>query len=275
MRAGQGNGVPMHHPSQVGSVQQAAHYPPPPPSNQPHHVPPQATAGAVHPQPPPPANSAQPPAPKPRKPRPLARTFDIAARRRKLQKEYQNFNSPPKRDDIWICEFCEYESIFGVPPRALIWEYEKKDQAERKRLEERRRLLEKAKMKGRKGNRGKKGSKKGAATTQQPATQPAAPKDQGGEYYDDGQTGEEGEYYEDGEYEYDDGVDDPNLPPLTQNAPGAYPPDIPPPPDPYARGDAYPPPTTRQGVYHANEELEDEYTEEVHERSKEQKYARK
>ena len=250
------NGAPVQagHGQTVG---QATHYPPPAMQTTAQHHGQQATAGAAAPA----ALSANPNAAlpqqaapatapqqqKPRKPRPLGRTFDIAARRRKLQKEYSNFNSPPKREDIWICEFCEYESIFGVPPKALIWEYEKKDQAERKRLEERRRLLEKAKMKGRKGGRGKKKGGKNSAQATTANNQAAntnagkASAHAGQEYYEDpnAPVGEEdAEYYEDGEYEegYEDGVEDPDMPPLVdmQNTPGAYPPDIPPPPDPRA-----------------------------------------
>ncbi|KAJ5585979.1 hypothetical protein N7450_005766 [Penicillium hetheringtonii] len=62
-------------------------------------------------------------------------------------------------EDIWICEFCEYESIFGHPPEALIRQYEIKDRKERKRLAEKKRLLEKAKMKGRKSKKATKNSK--------------------------------------------------------------------------------------------------------------------
>lgn len=97
--------------------------------------------------------------PRPRKP--LSRLYQLAARQRKLQQEYSNYHHPPaSRDDIWICEFCEYEAIFGVEPAALIRQYEEKDRKERKRIAEKRRLLEKAKMKGRK-NRKAKGKNKG------------------------------------------------------------------------------------------------------------------
>lgn len=86
--------------------------------------------------------------------------YALAARQRKIQQQYTNLHRPPAPEDIWICEFCEYESIFGRPPEALIRQYEIKDRKERKRLAEKRRLLEKAKMKGRKG---KKATKKAAA----------------------------------------------------------------------------------------------------------------
>ncbi|EXJ78458.1 hypothetical protein A1O1_08858 [Capronia coronata CBS 617.96] len=98
--------------------------------------------------------------------------YALAARQRKLQQEYNNLQHPPAPEDIWICEFCEYESIFGEPPHALIRQYEIKDRKERRRLAEKRRLLEKAKLKGRKGRKQTKNAAKGAhhgtgATNQQ------------------------------------------------------------------------------------------------------------
>jgi hypothetical protein len=54
---------------------------------------------------------------------------------------------------MWICEFCEYEDIWGSRPEALIRQYEIKDRKERQKAEERRRLLEKAKQKNRKGKK--------------------------------------------------------------------------------------------------------------------------
>lgn len=102
---------------------------------------------------------AQPSSAKPRRKRNPAREYALAARQRRLQQEYTNFHHPPTRDQIWICEFCEYESIFGHPPEALMRQYEIKDRQERKRLAEKRRLLEKARQKGRKGK--KSGKSKG------------------------------------------------------------------------------------------------------------------
>ena len=101
---------------------------------------------------------------------------------------------------MWICEFCEYESIFGSPPEALIRQYEIKDRRERKRLAEKRRLLEKAKLKGRKGKKGNKNATKTTTTTASSNSQ-AGPIDhiqmpdpgslqshgtQSDEYFDDG-----------------------------------------------------------------------------------------
>ena len=99
----------------------------------------------------------------PKKPRrPPGKLYSIAARQRRLQQEYNNYHHPPKAEDVWICEFCEYESIFGSPPEALIRQYEIKDRRERRRLAEKRRLLEKAKMKGKKGRKGNKNATKNA-----------------------------------------------------------------------------------------------------------------
>lgn len=93
--------------------------------------------------------------------------YALAARQRKIQQQYANLHHPPNPEDIWICEFCEYEAIFGHPPEALIRQYEIKDRKERKRLAEKRRLLEKAKMKGRKGKKATKNAAKNAAATHQ------------------------------------------------------------------------------------------------------------
>lgn len=142
--------------------------------------------------------------------------YALHARRRRLQQEYASLHHPPGPEDIWICEFCEYESIFGVPPMALIRQYEIKDRKERKRLTEKRRLLEKAKLKGRKGKKQTKNAAKTAnGINQQPLNQQAydqQPLDQlgGDDYPDDG---------------YDDDsvpVPAPRPAPLKQSMPGAY-----------------------------------------------------
>ena len=104
----------------------------------------------------------------PRKPRrSAAKQYAIAARQRRLQQEYKNYNHPAKPEEVWICQFCEYEAIFGAPPEALIRQYEINDRRERRRLAEKRRLLEKAKMKGKKGKKGNKNASKHAATQPQ------------------------------------------------------------------------------------------------------------
>lgn len=107
-----------------------------------------------------------------RKPRrPPGKQYAAAARQRRIRQDNNNYHHPPSSEDVWICEFCEYESIFGSPPEALVRQYEIKDRRERRRLEQKRRLLEKAKMKGRKCKKGNKNSAKNA----NPATQSQQP----------------------------------------------------------------------------------------------------
>ena len=104
--------------------------------------------------------------------RPLHKQYALAARNRRTRQELKNHKNPPKEEDVWICEFCEYESIFHEPPKALIRQYEAKDRLERRRLAEKQRLLEKAKMKGRKGKKGIKKNANAANHVQQPAQKP-------------------------------------------------------------------------------------------------------
>ncbi|KAI0399406.1 hypothetical protein F4802DRAFT_39296 [Xylaria palmicola] len=81
-----------------------------------------------------------------------------AARQRRRATAYH----PPAPEDSYLCEFCEYELIFGHPPEALIRQYEIKDRRRRREETERRRLLEKAKMKSRKGKKITSGNKASA-----------------------------------------------------------------------------------------------------------------
>ncbi len=158
-------------------------------------------------------NGKQPaPGKKPR--RRAGKEYLIAARQRREQQEIQNYHHPPAPEDEWICEFCEYERIFGTPPEALIRQYEIKDRRVRKQEAERRRLLEKAKMKGRKGKKGSKLPAKNAAAhdrqahNQQAQQQASASQSQGTqseEYYED-------EYEED--YARDEPPPSPALPPV-------------------------------------------------------------
>jgi hypothetical protein len=118
---------------------------------------------------------------------------------------------------MWICEFCEYERIFGTPPAALIRQYEIKDRKIRKQEAERRRLLEKAKMKGRKGKKGSKAKAQATQQNQQPAhhqdQRPPPPSHQNSNSQDT----QSEDYYEDGEY--DDGYHEDDLP-VQSNAHG-------------------------------------------------------
>lgn len=76
------------------------------------------------------------------------------------------YRNPPKLADDWVCEFCEYERIFGEPPRVLIRDYEMKDRRHRQEEAERKRLLEKAKAKSRKSKKSGKTASKGSHNAQ-------------------------------------------------------------------------------------------------------------
>jgi hypothetical protein len=153
--------------------------------------------------PPPPQGSQYPPgqhpAPPP-KPRRSRDTLRAAAAQRKEQQQYNNRLNPPKREDLYICVFCEYESIYGRPPAALIRQYELKDRRERKAKEMNRRRLEKMKAKGRKNRRG------GRSNVKNP---PATPSDQHQQPYDPQyDPAEEDDSQSDNAF-FEDGYDDP------------------------------------------------------------------
>ncbi|RDW62306.1 hypothetical protein BP6252_11739 [Coleophoma cylindrospora] len=134
----------------------------------------------------------------------------IAARHRRQQQEYQNYHHPPALEDIWICEFCEYERIFGTPPVALIRQYERKDRRIKKAEAERRRLLEKAKLKGRKGKKGNKAAAtaKNVSGHDRQSQAPASSSNDHSQSQSQGTQSEE--YYED---EYDEEYPQDDLPP--------------------------------------------------------------
>lgn len=117
-----------------------------------------------------------------RKPRRrLERELNLAARHRRQMAAENYYLHPPKAEDIWICEFCEYERIFGEPPRALIRDYELKDRRHRKEEADRKRLLEKAKAKSRKGKKsGKTPSRGGQGQSRYP--EPESTPEVGGEH---------------------------------------------------------------------------------------------
>ncbi|KAK5990981.1 hypothetical protein PT974_09256 [Cladobotryum mycophilum] len=91
----------------------------------------------------------------------LEKELLVAARHRRQIAADSYYHNPPKLEDVWICEFCEYERIFGEPPRTLIRDYEIKDRRYRQEEADRKRLLEKAKAKSRKAKRNGKASTKG------------------------------------------------------------------------------------------------------------------
>ncbi|KAH7316532.1 hypothetical protein B0I35DRAFT_409722 [Stachybotrys elegans] len=85
--------------------------------------------------------------------RALDKELAAAARHRRQMAHEANVNNPPKKEDIWICGFCEYEDIFGVPPNQLIRGYELKDRKARLEAAEKQRLLDKAKARNRRGRK--------------------------------------------------------------------------------------------------------------------------
>jgi hypothetical protein len=104
----------------------------------------------------------------------LDRSLDRAARRRRQVATETRRTNPDNATLDWICEFCEYESIFGEPPRALIRTYEIKDRKRRQEEADRKRLLEKAKAKSRKGKKSGKASSREHAVTQPPGQEPGS-----------------------------------------------------------------------------------------------------
>lgn len=149
-----------------------------------------------------------------------------AARARERKTREANRRHPP--EEIWICEFCEYESIFGRPAYALIRQYEVKDRKQKEQEEQRRAQRERL----RKGKHKAKKSSKAAGKTGN-ATQDAHPPGEVGEadeadgsptsrnYFQD--TQDDGDLFDNDE-EYEEGDDDPDdLPPLEGSA---EPPDL-------------------------------------------------
>lgn len=218
------NGANIHQSTQtanmsnVGAVDNSKHYPhglPPIMNPQPPQMPPSQQAQQAQQQP----NNQKLPRPR----RSQSKELAFAARQRKLQQQYSNYHHKPRREDMWICQFCEYEDIFGEPPMALIRSYEIKDRQERKKAAEKRRLLEKAKQRGRKGKKGsgKNGNKGQGVAPPAPVQDPGydgAPLD-GDDYFDD----EDGYDYDpvgpDGEDDYDDGGYYPPPPPVPLTSP--------------------------------------------------------
>lgn len=156
----------------------------------------------------------QPAPPKKNRRRTSSKEYLMAARQRRHQQEFRNYHNPIPQEDAWICEFCEYERIFGEPPAALIRQYEIKDRRIRKQEAERRRLLEKAKSKGRKGKKGKAAAKSAAAATDRAA--PTQQTQQPAMNQSQSQGTQSEEYYED---EYDDEYVQDDPPPPSPTAP--------------------------------------------------------
>ncbi|KAI5796290.1 hypothetical protein DFH27DRAFT_626288 [Peziza echinospora] len=108
------------------------------------------------------ASNAYPPTPTPKK-----KGMRPKQAQQRLRRPVYGAQGNPN-GEFWICEFCEYESIFGERPEALMRQYDIKERKERRRLREKQRLLDKAKQKNKK-NTGK-SSKKAVNPNSQHAT---------------------------------------------------------------------------------------------------------
>ncbi|KAK3394270.1 hypothetical protein B0H63DRAFT_517405 [Podospora didyma] len=143
--------------------------------------------------------------------RSAAKEYAAAARARRRETQLYNKRHPPKPDEVWICHFCEYESIFGHPPEALVRQYEMKDRKQRQ-LEQQRRAQWERMKKGK--HKGKKNSKTPAKTTNslhEPNQAAGAHSVPMNNNYSQGTQSEE--YYDDEEYEDEDYDPDEELPP--------------------------------------------------------------
>ena len=135
--------------------------------------------------------------------RSATKEYLAAAKARRRETQLYNKRHPPNPDDLWICHFCEYESIFGHPPEALARAYEIKERKQRQLDEHRKAQWERMKKGKHKGKRNSKLPAKNSNPAQDGhhhAESPGAsgePYNHGAqdeEYYDD-------EYYEDDEYD--------------------------------------------------------------------------
>ncbi|KAF3002224.1 hypothetical protein E8E14_003514 [Neopestalotiopsis sp. 37M] len=146
----------------------------------------------------------------PKKHRRRADSLARAAKQRRREQEYKNKTNPPTPDDQYICEFCEYERIFGEPPVGLIRQYEEKDRQRRNAEAQRRKHIEKAKNKSRKGKKPGKLPAKSNAAHDLHATPPAGHHHASMEHDQCQET--HSEDYEEEDYYEDDLHDDDNSP---------------------------------------------------------------
>lgn len=178
---------------------------------------------------------ANPPKQQPRKKQSarskLNKELEEQARARKREQAAWNMENQPK--DIYICPFCEFESVNGYKPKFLIRAFEMKERKKRLEAQRRQQLLDKAKARGRKGKKGKAPAKNnGPVDNTAQAGQNVPPPDanlgegtRSEEYDDNGEQyyEEDGVSYDEGQYDdevYDDGsyddVDDDSVPDLVQ-----------------------------------------------------------
>lgn len=132
--------------------------------------------------------------------RALDKELTTQARDRRFQARRKMAKSPPSIEDEYICLFCDYEAIFGEPPRYLIRSFEMRARNERIDEEKKRRRLEQVKARNRKG---KKGSAKASAKNN------ATSANKNGEPQHDDIDGDETQSHDDSNLDEDDnGYDD-------------------------------------------------------------------
>ncbi|KAK4453489.1 hypothetical protein QBC34DRAFT_208126 [Podospora aff. communis PSN243] len=162
--------------------------------------------------------------------RSAAKEYAAAAKARRRETLLYNRRHPPKPEEIWICDFCEYEAIFGRPPEALVRQYEIADRKQRQ-LEQQRRAQWERMKKGK--HKGKKHSKPPAKSSNQAQDPHQADGTHGGPINSNcsqGTQSEEG-YCEEEEYDDEDYGPDDEIPSLEsrlgdvvqQNITGSYP----------------------------------------------------
>ena len=171
-----------------------------------YHQDPRSTEGS-HPQ----------PAAPPKKPENIDRELREQARARRRNARFQNKHHPPKPEDVWVCDFCIYEDIYGSPPRHLIRDFELKERKQRLQEAALKRKMEKMKKDARKGKRGGRLAPPhdhAAHDRNLPPHDHHAPVDNYESEVDD-------EEYENDEYD-DEGVYSPDEPPPLEPDPQAY-----------------------------------------------------
>ena len=161
-----------------------------------------------------------PPAPsQKKKPVNIDRELREQAATRKRSQRLQNRVNPPKPEDIWVCDFCLYEEIYGAPPRHLIRSFEMKERKQRLQEEALRRKMEKMKKDARKGK--KVGRVAAAHDHAQERSAPA----HNHHVHDNYESDVEEDEYEVDDYE-DDAMYSPDEPPPLERVPDARQPPI-------------------------------------------------
>jgi hypothetical protein len=134
--------------------------------------------------------------------RQINRELEKQARDRRRQAQEESRRNPPTGEDLYVCDLCMYQRIFGREPKALIRMFEEKVRQERIDEELRRQRLERAKARGRKGKK--------PFTRNANDDKPAATQSQQNDYVDgddDASVDDEGSDEDDGTSQ--DDIDDP------------------------------------------------------------------